>query len=375
MASVAEQLKRTRKAKKAEDVGAIPQWKLMVRRFRQSRLSVIGAAILAVMYLMAIFADFLAPYDYNAIDANFQWAAPTQVVFAQGTLGVYGVKQTLDQVNYTYIYEVDTSTVYPVRFFVQGHEYQLLGLIPSRLHLFGLDAPPDAGAKLYLLGADNLGRDVFSRVLKGGQVSLSIGFIGVAISMIIGSVIGTASGYFGGWIDNLAQRLIELIQTFPFISIFVALAAALPANMPVLQRYILITTILAFINWTGLSREVRGKVLGYRNNDYTSAAIAAGASHWRVIRTHMIPNAMSHIIVVATLAIPGAIGAETALSFLNLGILPPAVSWGVLLQDAQQVQSVLSHPWLLTPLAAVVLATLCLYLLGDGLRDAIDPYG
>ena len=187
-------------------------------------------------------------------------------------------------------------------------------------------------------------------------------------------MIGTASGYFGGPIDNLIQRFIELIQTFPFISIFIAIAAALPPTMPVLQRYLLITIIFAFINWTGLSREIRGKVLSYRASDYTNAAIAAGGSHWWVITRHMIPNALSHIIVVASFAIPGAIAAETALSFLNLGILPPAVSWGVLLQDAQDINSIRIYPWLLIPLGAIILASLCLYLLGDGLRDAVDPY-
>ncbi|MFO7170903.1 MAG: ABC transporter permease, partial [Chloroflexota bacterium] len=330
--------------------------------------------VLVVMYLLAIFADFVAPYDPTELDSSSQYAAPTPLVWANGGFGIHGVKQELDPVNYQYIYVVDTSTVYPIRLFVQGYEYRLFGLIPSRLHLFGVESPPDVQAKVFLWGADRQGRDLFSRVLKGGQISLSIGFIGVLISVIIGTIVGTASGYFGGWIDNIMQRVIELIQTFPFISLFVAIAAALPAGMPVVQRFVLITVILAFISWTGLSREVRGKVLGYRNNDYTNAAIAAGASHWRVIRTHMIPNALSHIIVVASFAIPGAIAAETALSFLNLGMLPPAVSWGVLLQDAQQVQSVMLYPWLLIPLGAIVLACLCMYLLGDGLRDAVDPY-
>lgn len=375
MATVAERLKRTRKEKKpAEDVGQLSQFELMRRRFMKSRLSVLGAAVLAVMYLLAIFADFVAPYDPTELDSNHQYAAPTPVVWANGGFGIQGVKQVLDAVNYQYVYVTDPNTVYPIRLFVQGAPYKLLGFIPATTRLFGVEAPPDANAKVFLWGADRHGRDLFSRVLKGGQVSLSIGFIGVMISMVIGTIIGTASGYFGGWIDNIMQRFIELIQTFPFISLFVAIAAALPAGMPVLQRFVLITVILAFINWTGLSREVRGKVLAFRASDYTSAAIAAGASHWRVIRTHMIPNALSHVIVVASFAVPGAIAAETALSFLNLGMLPPAVSWGVLLQDAQQVQSVLLYPWLMIPLGAIILACLCLYLLGDGLRDAIDPY-
>jgi peptide/nickel transport system permease protein len=196
----------------------------------------------------------------------------------------------------------------------------------------------------------------------------------VLLQMTLASIIGTASGYFGGWIDNLVQRVVELIQTFPFISIYIAIAAALPPTMPVLQRYFLITLIFALIGWTGTSREIRSKVLSYRTADYSNAAISAGASHWWVITRHMIPNSLSHIIVVASFAIPGAIASETALSFLNLGILPPAVSWGVLLQDAQQINSINLYPWLLIPLGAIILASLCLYLLGDGLRDAVDPY-
>jgi peptide/nickel transport system permease protein len=378
MATISEDVQQTvaqAKKRRAVDVGQLSQFELMRRRFMQSKLSVLGALLLALMYLLAIFADFIAPYDPTRLDSNRQYAAPSPLVWANGGLGIYGVKQELDQENYQYVYVIDTTTVYPIRLFVEGEPYRLFGLIPSTMRLFGVEAPPESNAKVLLWGADRQGRDLFSRVLKGGQVSLTIGFLGVTISVLIGTVVGTASGYFGGWIDNITQRLIELIQTFPFISLFVAIAAALPAGMPVLQRFILITVILAFISWTGLSREVRGKVLSYRNNDYSNAAIAAGASHWRVIRTHMIPNALSHIIVVASFAIPGAIAAETALSFLNLGMLPPAISWGVLLQDAQQVQSVLLYPWLMIPLGAIILACLCMYLLGDGLRDAVDPYG
>jgi peptide/nickel transport system permease protein len=364
-----------KRGKKAEDVGQLSQWTLIRRRFMKNRLSVIGAIVLLFMYLLVFFADFISPYEYNDIDSNHQYAGPTRVVWANGGFGINGVKQILDSVNYQYIYEIDPNTVYPVRlFFPASKPYRLLGFIPMQIRLFGIEAPADANAKLFLWGADRQGRDVFSRVLKGGQVSLSIGFIGVLISVVLASLIGTASGYFGGTFDNILQRVIELIQTFPFISIFIAIAAALPPAMPVIQRYLLITIIFSFISWTGLSREIRGKVLGYRNADYTNAAIASGASHWWVITRHMIPNALSHIIVAASFAVPGAIAAETALSFLNLGMLPPAVSWGVLLQDAQQVQSVVLYPWLLIPLGAIILASLCLYLLGDGLRDAVDPY-
>jgi peptide/nickel transport system permease protein len=377
MATISEDVQQSvaqTKKSRATDVGQLSQFELMRRRFMKSKLSVVGAIVLIGMYVMAIFADFISPYDPAKLDSNHQYAAPTQIVWRNGGFGIHGVKQELDAVNYQYVYVIDTNTVYPIRLFVQGEPYRLFGLIPATTRLFGVEAPPEASARVFLWGADRQGRDLFSRVLKGGQVSLTIGFVGVLISVVIGTIIGTASGYFGGWIDNLMQRVIELIQTFPFISLFVAIAAALPAGMPVLQRFILITVILSLISWTGLSREVRGKVLAYRNNDYSNAAIAAGASHWHVISRHMIPNALSHIIVVASFAIPGAIAAETALSFLNLGMLPPAISWGVLLQDAQQVQSVLLYPWLLIPLGAIIVACLCMYLLGDGLRDAVDPY-
>jgi peptide/nickel transport system permease protein len=376
MATIADNVQKLEKRrKKTEDIGQLSQWTLIQRRFMKNRLSVIGLIVLAIMYLLVIFADAIIPYPHDEVDTDHQYARPTQIVWANGGFGIYGVKQILDKVNYQYVYEIDPNTMYPIKFFVPSERpYRLWGIIPTQTRLFGVEAPADVNAKVFIWGADRQGRDVFSRVLKGGQVSLSIGFIGVLLQMVLASIIGTASGYFGGWIDNIFQRLIELIQTFPFISIYIAIAAALPAGMPVLQRYFLITLIFALIGWTGTSREIRSKVLGYRSADYTNAAISAGGSNWWVISRHMIPNSLSHIIVVTSFAIPGAIASETALSFLNLGILPPAVSWGVLLQDAQQINSINLYPWLLIPLGAIILASLCLYLLGDGLRDAVDPY-
>jgi peptide/nickel transport system permease protein len=373
--TVEKGLARAKRGKPAEDVGQLSQWTLIRRRFMKNRLSVVGAIVLLAMYLAVLFADFLAPYQYDQIDGDHQYAGPTPIIWANGGFGINGVTQVLDKENYQYVYTIDPSIVYPIRLFATATEpYLMWGVIPLNTKLFGIDAPADSTARLFLWGADRQGRDVFSRVLKGGQISLSIGFIGVLISVTLASIIGTASGYFGGLFDTILQRIIELIQTFPFISIFIAIAAALPTSMPVVQRYLLITVIFALISWTGLSREIRGKVLGYRSADYTNAAIASGASSWWVLSRHMIPNALSHIIVAASFAVPGAIASETALSFLNLGMLPPAVSWGVLLQDAQQVQSVVLYPWLLIPLGAIILASLCLYLLGDGLRDAVDPY-
>jgi peptide/nickel transport system permease protein len=228
--------------------------------------------------------------------------------------------------------------------------------------------------KLYLLGADQQGRDLLSRIMEGSRVSLTIGLVGVTLSLVIGSLLGATSGYLGGTPDNIIQRLIEIIRSMPTLPLWAAIAAALPRTTTVTQRYFLITVVLSLVGWTGLARELRGKVLAYRALDYISAARLAGCSHLRIILSHMLPNAASHIIVVATLAVPGSILGETTLSFLGLGMLPPAVSWGVLLKDTQQIDSVLLHPWMLLPALPVILAVSCFFLLGDGLRDAIDPY-
>lgn len=347
------------------------QWRLMLRRFMQNKLSVFGLIVLVLLYLMAAFAPFIAPYDYDETDSNNNYAAPTSIKLVGGRPAVCGVSQNLDQKTFTWIYTPDCSKSYPIRFFSPGYKYTLLGIIPTKIHLFEVSKP----SKLFLWGADRDGRDVFSRVLQGSRVSLTVGLVGVLIAILLGSVLGTASGYFGGAIDNIMQRLIELISSVPTLPLWAALAAALPRDMSVVKRYFLITVVLSLVAWTGLARQVRGKVLGYRSADYTSATLAAGGSHMRIIMTHMLPNALSHIIVVAALAVPTAILGETSLSFLGLGMLPPAVSWGVLLKDAQEVQAVISHPWLLIPGVAVIFAVVCYQFLGDGLRDAADPYG
>jgi peptide/nickel transport system permease protein len=260
---------------------------------------------------------------------------------------------------------------YPIKLFIRGWEYEFLGLIPGDVHLFGVEEP----GIVYLWGADKLGRDMFSRVVRGGQISMTVGLLGTIMTLVFGSVIGTASGYLGGAVDNLIQRGMELIASLPQIPLYVALAGALPQNMPTIRRYFLITIILSVVNWIGLARQVRGKVMAYRSNDYTSAARAAGAGHMYIILNHMLPNAASHIIVVAALSIPGMIGLETALSFLGVGIQPPLVSWGSLLRVAQNVTAVIQHPWEMTPAIAVIIAVACFNFIGDGMRDAVDPYG
>ncbi len=371
MATVAVENARKGAKEKKVDIGQIPQWRLMVRRFKQSKLAIFGLLALIVMYLTAALSDFISPNHYDQLNSDYQFGAPTELTFANGGLAMYGVESVLDQEKFEWTFKTDYSTTIPVKFFHRSYPYQLFGLIPTNVHLFGVDEP----ARLYLWGADRQGRDLFARVLEGGRVSLTIGLVGVALATVLGSILGTASGYFGGAIDNIMQRIIELIQSIPTLPLWLALAAALPNDISVAQRYLLITIVLSLVNWTGLARQVRGKVLSYRTADYTSAALAAGSSHGRIILSHMIPNSFSHIIVVSALAVPGTILGETSLSFLGLGMLPPAVSWGVLLRDAQQIQVVTTYPWLLIPGAAVVFAVICFLFLGDGLRDAVDPYG
>jgi len=357
------------KKAKQQDIGQIPQSTLMRRRFMQAKLSVFGLIMLLLMYVLSMLASFLAPNHYDKLDSNFAYVKPTKITWANGRPSVCSLSQTLNEATFTWVYKTDCTKAEPIKFFVPGYAYGILGMT-FHTHLFGVAEP----GRIFLLGTDSLGRDMFARVLHGARVSLTVGLVGVGISVLLGAVLGTASGYFGGAIDNIMQRLIELIQSMPTLPLWMAMGAAVPKDMPVVTRYFLITVVLSLVSWTGLARQVRAKVMAYRNSDYTSAARLAGASHGRIIMTHMVPNALSHIIVVATLAVPGMILGETSLSFLGLGMTPPAVSWGVLLKDAQQIQTVTTYPWLMIPGLAVVIAVLCFQLLGDGLRDAVDPY-
>jgi peptide/nickel transport system permease protein len=264
----------------------------------------------------------------------------------------------------------DRSQTFGVDFFADGPEYELLGFIPTTIHLI----QPEEGGFLYFFGTDSLGRDIFSRTLSGATISLSIGLVGVAISFVLGAIIGGFSGFYGGGFDTVTQRLIEFLIVIPTIPLWLALSAAIPANWGPLQVYFAITIILSISGWTGIARVVRGKLLQVREEDFVLDAQLAGASDWRIVVVHMLPSFTSYLIVQLTLAVPAMILAETALSFLGLGLRPPIVSWGVLIQDAQNVQSILLYPWLLIPGAFVVITVLCFSFFGDGLRDAADPY-
>ncbi len=345
---------------------------LVWRRFIRSRAALIGGAVVALFYLVALFADFLAPYQVDQRFFEYLYLRP-QGVHLDPRLGlyVYGVVKKVDPNTLLTTYTADAGRKIPVRFFIHGDPYTILGLITSDIHLFGVTGK-DMG--VFLLGTDRQGRDMLSRILIGSQMSLTIGLVGVFLSLIIGSVLGVVSGYYGGVTDELVQRLIEVIRSFPAIPLWMALTAALPQQWPPERVYFAITVILSVIGWTWLARQLRGKVLALREEEFVTAARVMGASDARIIFKHLLPQVFGHIVVIATLAMPGMILAETALSFLNLGLRPPLTSWGVLLQEAQNLESLRHFPWLLTPALCISTVVLAFNFFGDGLRDAADPY-
>ncbi|MGC9522018.1 MAG: ABC transporter permease [Anaerolineae bacterium] len=366
-------------AQEVSDVGELSQTTLIWMRFKRNKLAVIGGIGLIIMYFLVAIGPFLASNNYRLQNQHYLYGPPTPITFVgpDGRLGLrpytYEFTTRLDPESFKFVFDINRDQKLPIRFFVRGDPYTMLGFIKSDIHLIGVAGEQ----RFYPLGADALGRDVFARLMSGGQISMTVGLLGVFLTIILGSVMGTISGYFGGLADDVIQRVIELILSFPTVPLWAALAAALPPisqNFTVVHRYFLITVVLSLVNWTGLARQLRAKVMSYREADFVMAALAAGAKDGRIIFTHMMPNAASHIIVVGALSIPGMILAETSLSFLGLGILPPAVSWGSLLSDAQNVSVVIEHPWLMTPGIAVVLSVLFYSFLGDALRDAADPY-
>ncbi len=353
-----------------------PQRVLVWHSFKKHRLALLALVALVILYALSIFADFFAPFGPLDRFNEFDGAPPTRIHFVSEERGfsrplVYETIRELDTNTFKYEYAQDRTSEHIIRFFVPTEPYKMLGFIPMRVKFFGLE---DRDVPLLLFGADKLGRDVFSRVLYAGRISLFIGFGGVIFTFILGSILGGISGYFGGVIDEAIQRVIEVLISVPDIPIWIALSAALPRDWGTINIYFAITLILAVRGWTGLARVVRGKIISLREEEFALAAKAAGASDSRIIFRHLLPAFTSYLIVYITLAIPGMILGETALSFLGLGIRPPAVSWGTLLQDAQSITALADFPWLLLPALFVVLVILFFNFVGDGLRDAADPY-
>jgi peptide/nickel transport system permease protein len=361
---------------KEAQVYVAPQWKLVWWKFRKHKVALVSGVIVILIYLVAILVEVLSPFSPGKTDSKFLYAPPQTLHFfdEHGRFGPYvnGYTSKIEPVALRRIFVVDPSAKIPVGFFVEGYEYKLLGLIPANRHLIG---PVDKDQPMFLLGADRLGRDLLSRLITGTRVSMSIGLVGVILSLVLGIFLGGLSGYYGGAVDNLVQRLVEFLRSIPSIPLWMGLAAALPLNWPPDRVYFAITVILSLIGWTGLARVVRGRFLSLREEDFVMAARLDGQSELGIILFQMLPAFTSHIIAAITLAIPGMILSETALSFLGLGLREPVVSWGVLLQEAQDIRAIATAPWLLIPALAVVLAVLALNFMGDGLRDAADPYG
>ena len=350
------------------------QWQLMWWKLKRHRLAMISGAVLTLMYFSVIISEFLAPYALTTRNTDFIYAPPQTINFFhdgefQGPF-VYGLKYQLNMTNLKREYQEDKQSVQKIRFFCKSDPYKFWGHVAASTHLFC----PSATGTLFLLGTDRLGRDVLSRIIYGTRISLTVGLLGIIFSFIIGITIGGLAGYFGGWVDNLSQRAIEIIRSFPELPLWMALSASLPVTWSPILIYFGITIILGMLDWTGLARAVRSKLLSLREEDFALAAQLMGAKPQRIIARHLLPSFTSHLIASATLSIPSMILGETALSFLGLGLRPPITSWGVLLTEAQNMNAVELYPWIMTPVIPVIIVVLAFNFFGDGLRDAADPY-
>jgi len=365
---------------KSVSIATIGPWRLIAGKLIRQKVAMAAGAVILFLYLVGLFAEFLAPALPSTSKPQYTYAPPQGIsLFVTQPDGstefnphVKGYKIEIEKVALRRTFVVDDSKVVPIGFFVKGPAYELWGLIPMDRHLIGPLNPNDP---MYLLGTDRLGRDVFSRLIYGTRVSMSIGLVGVAVSLVLGVVFGSISGFYGGWVDTVIQRIIEVISAMPTIPLWLGLAAAIPLTWSPVSVYFVITIIVSLLGWTSLAREVRGRFLALRNEDFVTAARLDGSSEARLIFRHILPSLTSHILAVVTLAVPTMIVAETSLSFLGIGLKPPVVSWGVLLQDAQNIRTVATAPWLLIwPSLAVIVAVLSFNFFGDGLRDAADPY-
>jgi peptide/nickel transport system permease protein len=356
--------------KSLEAIYGASQWRLMWRKFTRNKAALGGGIVILLFYLAAAFGGFIAPYGKDTRFTKDIYRPPDQIYFTfeEGRLFILGKTSEFDE-NLKRVYTTNYENRIPVQFFVHGEPYKLLGIFETNIHLYGVN-----DGMIAIVGADRQGRDMFSRIIYGSQVSLTIGLVGVGLSLVLGTILGIVSGFYSGWVDNLIQRLIELIRSFPSIPLWMALSAAIPLSWTVGQTYFAISIILSFLGWTWLARQLRGQVLALRNQDFVMASKLAGASDRWIIFRHLVPATLGQIVVVSTLQMPAMILAETALSWLGLGLRPPVVSWGVLIQESQNYQSLALYPWVFIPAIAVAVCILAFSYLGDGLRDSVDPY-